>query len=84
MEKAILKHEKMKMKRGVTIDHEAVAGEISRAQYDPERDGIPVWWKSANWARRLKNAAALRSRVKTERQVADEYTEELRKRNNQR
>lgn len=81
MEEAIIKHEKMKVKRGVKVDHAVFVEEMSRAKYDPKKDGVPVWWKSKNKARRLKDAMALRERVKTEKQVADVYIDDIRERN---
>jgi hypothetical protein len=52
---------------------------MARARYDRIRDGLPAWWKSKNWERRLKDIMALRSRVHSEKDVADKYTEEFRK-----
>lgn len=83
MEKVIKKHERVRLKRGVKIDHGAFAEELDMAKYDPEREGIPAWWKSKNWERRLKDILAARGRMKTEKDVADEYTEAARKSNRQ-
>lgn len=80
MEGVIKKYEKMRLRRGVKIDRGALAEEMERARYD-DREGIPPWWKSENWARRLKNVAALRKRVKIETDVADAYTEDAEGRN---
>jgi hypothetical protein len=83
LEKVIKKYEKVRLRRGIRIDHAAFGEEMERARYDHEREGIPAWWKSKNWERRLKDILGLRGRVKAETDVADAYTEEIRARNRQ-
>jgi hypothetical protein len=83
LEKVIKEYEKVRLRRGIRIDHAAFGEEMERARYDHEREGIPAWWKSKNWERRLRNILGLRGRVSAERDVADAYTEEIRARNRQ-
>lgn len=65
----IKKYERVRLRRRVKIDDAAFAEEMERAAYDPERDGLPTWWKSENWERRLKDILAVRGRVKTEKEA---------------
>jgi hypothetical protein len=83
LEEVVKKYEKVRLRRGIHIDHAAFGEEMERARYDHEREGIPAWWKSKNWERRLKDILGLRGRVRTERDVADAYTDEIRERNRQ-
>lgn len=77
-ERIILKHEKMRMERGVKIDHAALGEELSTVMYNKEREGLPAWWKSESRRKRLEK---LRGRIKVEKDIVDDTTEDIRERN---
>ena len=80
----LLKQQKMRMRRGVKVDPVTLGEELGGAMYNMEREGLPPWWKSENWRRRLKTLRAekaLRERLKAEKDIVDDETERLRERN---
>lgn len=77
-ERIFRKHEKVSIKRGVKVDHVAMGEELGGAMYNMEREGVPAWWKSENWKRRLEK---LRERLKVERDIVDDATDRARERN---
>ena len=76
LEEVIKQYEAVKSRRGA-VDYGLFARKMAGARYNL-RDGIPAWWKSKNWERRLKDAMALRGRVHVEKDVAKEFKEEFR------
>lgn len=78
-ERVIMRYEKMKMKmkRGVKIDPAQFGKTLGSAMYN-RREGVPAWWKSENWRRRLE---ALRGRMKVEKDIVDDAIDDLRERN---
>jgi hypothetical protein len=79
VEEVIKQYEAVRTRDGAKTDHRAFAEKMARARYNWVRDGLPAWWKSKNWEKRLKDTMALRGRVHSEKDVADKYTEEFRK-----
>jgi hypothetical protein len=82
VEEVIKQYEAVKSRRGA-VDYGAFAQKMWKARYNRIRDGIPAWCTSKNWERRLRDIMALRGRVHSEKNIADEYTEEFRKHNRQ-
>jgi hypothetical protein len=79
LEEVIKKYEEARARRdGAKIDYASFAEKMARRRYNRMRDGIPAWWKSKNWERRLKDTMALRGRVRAEKDVAKEFKEEFR------
>jgi hypothetical protein len=78
VEEVIKQYEQVKSRRGA-VDYASFAQKMAKARYDQLRDGLPAWWTSKNWEKRLKDKMALRGRVQSEKNVADEYMEEFRK-----
>jgi len=77
VERVLKKYEKVRLDRGAKIDPDALAEEMKQAGYDPTREGLPPWWKSRNWERRLRDIIAIRGRMRAEKQVADEDIEDI-------
>jgi hypothetical protein len=54
LEEVIKKYEEVRARDGAKIDYASFAEKMARGRYNWVRDGIPAWWKSRNWEKRLK------------------------------
>jgi hypothetical protein len=79
VEEAIKQYEAVRAREGANINYASFAKKMAQTRYNRIREGIPAWWKSKNWEKRLKDVNALRGRVHVEKVIADKYTEEFRK-----
>jgi hypothetical protein len=77
LEDVIRQHDEVQARRGA-VDYASSARKMAKARYNGLREGLPAWWQSPNWEKRLKDKMALRGRVQSETNVADEDMEEFR------
>jgi len=77
LEEVVKKYEEVRARRGA-VDYASFAQKMARARYNRMRDGIPAWWKSKNWEKRLRDMKALRGRMQSEKDVAKDFKEEFR------
>jgi hypothetical protein len=73
----VKQYDEVRARRGA-FDYRSFAERTAKARYNRLREGIPAWWKSKNWEKRLRDMKALRGRVQSEKDVAKDFKEEFR------